>query len=61
MARAVGGMAGVTPLGDRPGTTTAITASGWKGTPAGRARILALTAFGLLVFMHLAAEHRFAS
>ena len=61
MARnAVGGIAGVTPLGDRPGTTSALNATGWKGTPAGRARVFAAGAFATLVFLHLAAAHRFA-
>lgn len=62
MARtsAVGGPAGVTALGDRPGTTTAIGVSSWKGTAAGRARMFAIGAFLIFTFVHVAAEARFS-
>lgn len=60
MGRAVGGQAGVTPLGDRPGTTTDAQVSSWKGTAAGRARAFAIGAFLIFTFVHVAAEARFA-
>ena len=54
----IGGTAGTNPVGDRPGTTTlAGRASSWQ-TPVGRAHYFALGAFGLIVFLHLAAESR---
>lgn len=59
MASAVGGIAGVTPLGDRPGTTTAMSVGSWSGTPAGRARLFAAGFFVTLVFFHVAAANRF--
>lgn len=59
MARAVGGMAGVTPIGDRPGTTTVPHISSWTGTAAGRARVFAIGAFLMFTFVHVAAEARF--
>lgn len=58
-AQAVGGPAGVTALGDRPGTTTAPSVSSWKGTAAGRARAFALGAFFIFAFVHVAAEARY--
>lgn len=59
---AVGGPPGATPLGDRPGTTTATkVAGGWSGTPAGRARVIAAGAFVVFVFVHMAAENRYAA
>lgn len=60
MARGGSGPAGVTPLGDRPGTTTQTNVSNWKGTAAGRARAFAVGAFLIFTFVHLAAEARFA-
>lgn len=57
---AVGGAAGVTALGDRPGTTTAPSVSSWKGTAAGRARAIAIGAFFVFAFVHIAAEARYA-
>ncbi len=59
-SRAVGGMAGVTPLGDRPGTTTAPKVHTWTGTAAGRARVFAIAAFLTFTFVHVAAEARYA-
>lgn len=60
MANRGTGPAGVTPLGDRPGTTTQVNASSWKGTAAGRARVFAVGAFLIFTFVHVAAEARFA-
>ena len=59
-SRAVGGAAGVTPLGDRPGTTSVPQVTSWTGTPAGRARLFAIGAFLMFTFVHVAAEARFA-
>jgi len=58
--RAVGGQPGVTPLGDRPGTTSVPQVSSWTGTAAGRARLFAVGAFLMFTFVHVAAEARFA-
>jgi hypothetical protein len=58
-SRAVGGVAGVTPIGDRPGTTTVPRVSSWTGTAAGRARTFAIGAFLMFTFVHVAAEARF--
>lgn len=58
MARAVGGPAGTNPIGDRPGTTTAVSIGSWRGTAAGRARLIAYGAFGVLIVLHVAAENR---
>ena len=58
---AVGGIAGVTPLGDRPGTTTVPQVHSWAGTPAGRARLFAIGAFLMFTFVHVAAEARFSA
>ena len=53
-------MAGVTPLGDRPGTTTVPQIHTWTGTAAGRARVFAVGAFLIFTFVHVAAEARYA-
>lgn len=60
MAKAVGGPAGTTPLGDRPGTSASPRISSWAGTAAGRARLFAVGGFAFFVFVHVAAENRFA-
>jgi hypothetical protein len=60
MGRAVGGMAGVTSLGERPGTTSVPQVSSWTGTAAGRARVFAVGAFLIFTFVHIAAEARFS-
>ena len=54
----IGGTAGTNPVGDRPGTTTLRSGQRAWDTPAGRAHVFALGAFGLIVFLHLAAENR---
>jgi hypothetical protein len=51
---------GVTPIGDRPGTTTLPQVTSWAGTPAGAARFIALGAFVYFCFIHVAAEARFS-
>lgn len=56
---AVGGPAGTTPLGDRPGTTSTHPAATWSGTAAGRARLIALSMFGIFTLIHMAAEARY--
>jgi len=54
----IGGPAGTNPIGDRPGTTSiAGTARTWD-TPAGRAQLIAVGAFALIVLLHVAAENR---
>lgn len=53
------GGAGTTPIGDRPGTTTAASAGNMAQTAAGRAHLFAIGAFVLIVFLHMAAENRF--
>lgn len=50
--------AGVTPIGDRPGTTSLPSVQTWAGTPAGAARWIALGAFFIFCFVHVAAEVR---
>ena len=62
MARGpVGGAAGTNPVGDRPGTTTLqATASSWQ-TPAGRAHMFAAGAILAIIFLHVAAENRYAA
>lgn len=52
------GNIGVTPIGDRPGTTALPTVQTWAGTPAGAARWIALGAFFIFCFVHVAAEVR---
>jgi hypothetical protein len=59
-SRAVGGMSGVTSLGDRPGTTSVPQVHSWTGTAAGRARVFAIGAFLMFTFVHVAAEARFS-
>jgi hypothetical protein len=54
------GAVGVTPLGDRPGTTTVPQVTSWKGTAAGRARALTLGFFLAFTFVHVAAEARYS-
>jgi hypothetical protein len=54
------GGAGVTPIGDRPGTTALPQVQSWAGTPAGAARWIALGAFLVFCFVHVAAEARFS-
>jgi hypothetical protein len=56
----MGGGPGVTPIGDRPGTTTLPQVETWSGTPAGAARFIALGAFLFFCFVHVAAEARFS-
>ncbi len=57
---AVGGQIGTVPVGDRPGTTTLASASGHWSTPVGRAHLIAIGLFVGIVFLHVAAENRFA-
>lgn len=49
----------MTPLGDRPGTTTDYSVVSWKGTAAGRARMIAYGLFAGIIFLHIAAENRY--
>jgi hypothetical protein len=61
MARGpMGGGTGTTPIGDRPGTTTLPQVESWSGTPAGAARFIAIGAFLIFSFVHVAAEARFS-
>lgn len=57
----IGGPAGTNPIGDRPGTTTTGAGVSLWNTPVGRAHIYAVGAFALMVFLHVAAENRFAA
>lgn len=52
------GPAGTVPIGDRPGTTALPAVQSWAGTPAGAARWIALGAFLVFCFVHVAAEVR---
>lgn len=51
---------GVAPIGDRPGTTTVPEVTSWRGTPAGKARMIAAGSFVGLTLIHLAAEARYS-
>lgn len=55
----IGGPAGVSPLGDRPGMTNTTGTRAWDN-PMGRAHVFAVGAFVVLVFLHIAAENRTA-
>ena len=55
----IGGPAGTSPLGDRPGMTNRVGGRAWDN-PMGRAHVFAVGAFVLLVFLHVAAENRTA-
>ena len=59
-ASGVGGPAGVSPLGERPGMSSRAAGGRAWDNPTGRAHIFAVGAFILLTFLHVAAENRTA-
>lgn len=48
---------GTVGIGERPGTVSA-SGSGWKGTPIGRAALIAAVEFILLTALHMAEANR---
>lgn len=50
---------GVTPIGDRPGSTSTYGVTSWKGTAAGRARLIAGTLLVGMIFLHVTVAYRY--